>query len=466
MSELRFKSVGELGRLYRSGELSPVEVTRAHLDEIAAQNGTTHDYITVTGERALADASAAEVAFRAGDDVGPLQGIPIALKDLVDTAGIATTAGTKIWKDRVPDEDATVARRLASAGSVLLGKTNLVEFAFGPYGLNPHYGTPPNPWRPEHVPGGSSCGSAGVVARRCAVVAMGTDTGGSIRVPASFCGIVGLKPTIQRVSRAGVVPLSWTLDSVGPLTRSVEDAAWVFDATSGDDAADATTLGALAHGTVSEGLTDQVSGYRVGLVRDPFFEDAEESVVACVETVARTLEDLGVCVEEVALPEAREALDAELNGKGSVTLMCVEGYACHRETLDAHGERVDPRIRERIEKGASISASDYADALREQSRLHRQVVARMDCLDAVLAPTALYPAPKIQDVSKAPARLTTRLVNYLGLCAVSVPCGFTDGLPVGLQLIGKPFDEQSILNLALAYERATSWHTMVPSNRE
>ncbi len=461
--ELRYLSISELGKHYRSGQLSPVEVTRAHLNAIQDLNDRTHDYITVTGERALADAEAAETGFRAGRDLGPLQGVPIALKDLVETKGIATSAGTTIWKDRVPEEDATVARRLAEAGTVLLGKTNLVEFAFGPYGLNPHYGTPPNPWDADSVPGGSSSGSGGAVARGCAFAAIGTDTGGSIRLPASFCGIVGLKPTVQRVSRAGVVPLSWTLDSIGPLARGVMDAAYVFDAIAGFDAADAATHDVPAFVPCAESLHGEVGGLRVGIVRDPFFDGAEGEVIERVEAAAAQLEGLGVMVEEMVLPEAREELNAELEGKGSVSIMCVEGFACHEHTLSSRGDEVDSRIRERIEVGKDIPSVTYARALTEQVRLRTQVVDRMQHFDAILAPTTLYPAPLIEEVSRAPARLTTRLVNYLGLCAVSIPCGFTEnGLPVGLQLIGKPFNERTLLNLALAYERQTEWHLRIP----
>jgi aspartyl-tRNA(Asn)/glutamyl-tRNA(Gln) amidotransferase subunit A len=461
--ELRYLSISELGKHYRSGQLSPVEVTRAHLNAIQDQNERTHDFITVTGERALADAEAAEIGFRAGRDLGPLQGVPIALKDLVDTKGIVTSAGTTIWKDRIPEEDATVVRRLAGAGTVLLGKTNLVEFAFGPYGLNPHYGTPPNPWDADRVPGGSSSGSGGAVARGCAFAAIGTDTGGSIRLPASFCGIVGLKPTVQRVSRAGVVPLSWTLDSIGPLTRGVMDTAYIFDAIAGFDAADAETHRAPAFAPCAELLDGEVAGLRVGIVRDPFFDGAEDEIIDRVEAAAAQLEGLGVMVEELALPEAREELNAELDGKGSVSIMCVEGFACHEQTLSDRGDEVDSRIRERITVGRDIPSATYARALTEQVRLRTQVVDRMQHFDAILAPTTLYPAPLMDEVSKAPARLTTRLVNYLGLCAVSIPCGFTDnGLPVGLQLIGKPFDERTLLNLALAYEQQTEWHRRIP----
>ncbi len=464
---LRFLSIHELGRHFRSGDLTPVEVTRSHLDAIQELDDHSHDYITVTADRALADAKSAEEAFLSGEDRGPLQGIPIALKDLIDTAGIPTTAGTTIWRDRVPRVDATIARRLAASGSVLLGKTNLVEFAFGPYGLNPHYGTPPNPWCADRVPGGSSCGSGGAVGRGCAVAAIGTDTGGSIRLPASFSGIVGLKPTVQRVSRSGVVPLSWTLDSVGPLTRTVSDAAIVFDAIAGYDKNDSITGDGPTFDGVADGIDEEATEMRVGIVRDPFFDDADEEVTDSVDAAAKVLETAGVDVDVFELPEARTELDAELEGRGSVSIMCVEGYACHRETLRDRGGDIDPRIKQRIEIGGTVTAADYAEAIRNQRLLGDSAVSRMQRVDALLTPTTLYPAPRISDVSKAPARLTTRIVNYLGLCAVSVPCGFSkDGLPIGLQIIGKPYDEHTVLKLARAYEHATNWHKRVPPTPE
>jgi len=451
----------ELGKGYREGNLSPVEVTEAHLHRIDSLNSETHDYITVTSERALSDARQAEAAFRDGKDVGPLQGVPIALKDLVDTKGITTTAGTKVWANRVPDRDGTVARRLARAGTVLLGKTNLVEFAFGPYGVNTHYGTPPNPWDAACVPGGSSSGSGGAVGRGMAVAAIGTDTGGSIRLPASFCGIVGLKPTVQSVSRAGVVPLCWTLDSVGPLTRRVIDAAHVFDAIAGPDPEDRVTRGARSD-YIAAGLDEEVRGLKVGRVVDPFEDGADEEMVACVDASCEVLEALGVHVEPFVFPEAREELQAELEGRGSITLMGVEGYATHRETLEGPGP-FDERIKARIGGGKKYSGVDYAEALRERERLAAAAERRLRDVDAVIAPTTLYPAPRIDEAAVAPARLTTRLVNFLGLCAVSVPCGFTkSGLPAGLQIIGRPFSEARIMRLAHAYEQATPWHRQRP----
>jgi len=329
-----------------------------------------------------------------------------------------------------------------------------VEMAFGPYGLNPHYGTPPNPWDAECVPGGSSSGSGVAVAAGLATAAIGTDTGGSIRIPASFCGIVGLKPTLERVSRAGVTPLSWTLDSIGPLTRSVEDAALVFEAIAGADAADRVTVNQPVVDVVRP-LKRGVKGLRVGLVRDPFFDGADAEVVAAVEAAAKVLEDVGVTVVEFELPEAREELDEELEGRGSSMIMSVEGYACHRNFILQHGEVMDPRIRARIENGASFAAADYAAVLQRREQLRVSVCERLGDVDAAICPTMLTPAPRIVDVDVAPVRLTTRLVNFLGLCAVSLPCGRAKGhLPIGLQIIGKPFGEARILQLGYAYEQA------------
>lgn len=455
-------TIVELGSAYRDGSLSPVEATEAYLARIESENETTRDYITVTGARARADARTAEDGFRAGRDLGPLQGVPIGLKDLVDTKGIRTTAGSLVWAERVPEEDATIAHRLACAGTVLLGKTNLVEFAFGPYGINPHYGTPPNPWKAECVPGGSSSGSGGAVGRGLAVATIGTDTGGSIRVPASFCGVVGLKPTVQRVSRAGVVPLSWTLDSVGPLAKTVRDAALVFDAISGPDPADPVTEQAPA-ASVVDGLDDGVQGLRVGMAEHPFCDNAEDDVMGRFNDACEDLAGTGVTVEPFSFPEAREEFDAELSKSGSIAIMCVEGYTCYAETLRTKGATFDERITARIEAGAEYTGEAYANALRAHDRLRRAAARRLETVDAVVVPTTLYPAPKIADVAVAPARLTTRLVNFLGLCAVSVPCGFSDdGLPLGLQIIGKPFDEATILKLAHAYEQSTTWHKHRP----
>ena len=333
--DLHFLTIAELAPLYRRGEVSPVEVTEAFLERMETYQDETVAYITVTAERARADAVAAEAALRAGNDLGPLHGIPVALKDLCDTAGIRTTSGAAIRTDYVPERSSTVAIKLAQAGTVLLGKTNMVEFAFGPFGLNPHFGTPPNPWDVERVPGGSSSGSGVAVAAGLATAAIGTDTGGSVRIPAAFCGITGLKTTVGRVSRTGVTPLSGTLDSVGPMVRCVEDAALVFSAIAGSDPGDPSTLSCPA-GDVLVGLKREVAGMRVGVVRAPFFQGADPEVVSAVEEAVQTLSDLGMSVEEMDFPEALQTAEEEDN----LVLLRAEGDTVHRESLE---HRCSPR---------------------------------------------------------------------------------------------------------------------------
>ena len=452
--DLHFATVSELGARYRTGDVSPVEVVNALLNRIDQRGDETKAFIALTAERARAEAQAAETLLRAGADLGPLHGIPIALKDLFHTAGIRTTSGAKAWDQFVPDTSATAAKRLSRAGAVLIGKTNMVELAFGPYGLNPHFGTPRNPWGEDRVPGGSSSGSGVAVAAGLVPVALGTDTGGSIRIPASSCGVVGLKPTLERVSRAGATPLSWTLDSIGPLARSVEDAALVFEAIAGPDPADPVTLKQPAV-DVMRGLKRGVTGLRIGFVRDPFCDGADAEVIAAVESAAGVLRDLEGDVIDLPFLEARAALDEEREGRGSSMIMSVEGYACHRALIARHGEMMDPRIRARLELGASFSAPDYAMALQRREQLRISARETLRDVDAAICPTMPTVAPRIADVDVAPVRLTTRLVNFLGLCAISVPCGWSDeNLPIGLQIIGKPYGEARILRVAHAYQQA------------
>ena len=459
---LHFASISELGASYRTGDLSPVDVVNDLLARIDRFGDQTRAYITVVADRARAQAKIAETQLQSGTDLGPLHGIPFALKDLFYTAGICTTSGTKIWRNFVPQESASVVKRLEQAGAILLGKTNMEELAFGPTGLNPHYGMPPNPWHQDHVPGGSSSGSGVAVAAGLTPVALGSDTGGSVRIPASYCGIVGLKPTLERVSRAGVMPLSWTLDSIGPMARCVMDAAMFFETIAGPDGADLVTLGQPDTGVV-RWINRDVKQVCVGLVRDPFFEGADPQVVEAVEKAALVLESLGVHVVEMAFPEAREELDDELEGRGSLMIMPVEGLASHRDIVAKHGAEIAVHIKSRLLKGNDFSAVDYAMALQKCTRLRQSAKETLRDVDAVICPTMLTTAPRRDAVDAIPVRLTTRLVNFLGLCAVSLPCGWDKNeLPIGLQLIGKPFDEAIILRLAHAFECATDWHKKCP----
>ena len=456
---LHYKGIRELAGLYRKRAVSPVEVTEAFLDRIRAYQDGTLAYITVTEDRARADAKAAEAALTGGNDLGPLHGIPLALKDLCDTAGIRTTSGSKGREHHIPQTSSTVAKRLARAGAVLLGKTNMVEYAFGPYGVNAHFGTPPNPWDPERVPGGSSSGSGVAVSGGLATAAIGTDTGGSVRIPASYCGIVGLKTTLGRVGTEGVTPLSWSLDTVGPMTRSVEDAAFLFEAIAGPEPGDQTAL-ALSCDGVAAGLSGDVRGMRLGVPHEPFFDDADPEVVALVNAAIEKLGSLGAQIGEMAFPEAVQAEQETDN----LVLLRTEAYTYHREALAAQPEGFSERVRARLELDSDVKAADFIDIQKRRSALMQSAKASLAAVDALVAPTMLTVAPRLADLDKGePAKLVTRLVNWLGLCAVSVPCGFTpDGLPVGLQLIGKPFDEARILRLAHAYEQATDWHPRTP----
>ena len=311
MSELVWKSIAELARLIASKQLSPVEVVRAHLDRIGELDGRLRAFITVCREEALAAAKAAESAVVNGQPLAPLHGIPIGLKDLYATRGVRTTGGSKILADWVPAEDATVMTRLTGAGAIILGKLNMHEFAYGPEGVNIHYGTPWNPWDTgtHRVPGGSSSGSGVAVAAALCAGALGSDTGGSIRIPASLCGITGIKPTYGRVSRAGVLALAWSLDHVGPMTRSAADSALMLSAMAGYDPRDPTSS-VLPVPDYSAALTGQVKGVRIGLLRHAFLEDADPVVRAGVEQAAKILEGLGARVEEVELPSAIHAAGA------------------------------------------------------------------------------------------------------------------------------------------------------------
>jgi len=458
--ELHYLTIEELGRRFRSGALSPVEVTQAYLDRIRSLQAATSAYVTVTEDRALADARASESMLRAGNDLGPLHGIPVALKDLCDTAGIRSTSGSRVREKHIPTTSSTVAKRLARAGSVLLGKTNMVEFAFGPFGVNDHFGTPPNPWDSGCVPGGSSSGSGVAVSCGLAAAAVGTDTGGSVRIPSSFCGIVGLKTTLGRVGMNGIMPLSKSLDSAGPMARTVRDAALMYSTMAGPEEGDCTA----AYSPVGDVLSDLdkgISGMRIGVSRAPFFDGADAQVVSLVEAGIDRLEELGASVVELPFPEAVQAEADEDN----LTLLRMEAFAEHQETLAKYAELYSDRVRARLEATPSLPAVDFLQIQERRFKLIASAHKRLNAVEAVVGPTLLTTAPRLADLEKGePAKLLTRLVNWLGLCAISIPCGWTDqGLPVGLQLIGKPFDEATILRLAHAYETSTDWHERRPS---
>jgi aspartyl-tRNA(Asn)/glutamyl-tRNA(Gln) amidotransferase subunit A len=465
---LHFLTLAELSRRIRSKELSPVAVTRHFLERIGTLDKRLNAFRRVLPERALAEAKAAETSIQAGVDLGPLHGVPYAAKDLYNVKGVPTTAGSKVLEDNIAAEDSTVTRKLAQAGMILLGKTNTVEFAYGGVGINHTHGTPHNPWhRTPHAPGGSSSGSAVAVAGGLAPMALGTDTGGSVRIPASLCGTVGLKTTVGRISRAGIYPLSFSLDSVGPLARSVEDAALVYQHLHGEDLGDETTLGVPRHDVLS-GLKAGVKGMRLAFAETTFFDDADAEVAKAVREAGRVLAGLGAHVDSIAFPEAAEA--QKLNPRGLV--IAAEAYAYNQKWLEERFDDLDPVVGQRMIHGKAITAPEYFAKTRRWAELRRDTRAALRHVDALLVPTTMIAALPVEQIDAGMETYMTRNAQYLrntaignilGLCGLSVPCGFTArGLPIGLMIYGQPFAEETILRIGHAYEQAAGLQGRVP----
>jgi aspartyl-tRNA(Asn)/glutamyl-tRNA(Gln) amidotransferase subunit A len=466
-----FSTITEFAAAFRSGALSPVTLAEATFAHIGALDKRLHAFIALTRDRALAEARAAETLLRGGHDLGPLHGIPYAAKDLYDVAGAATTAGTRLLADRVAAADSAAVRRLAAAGMVLVGKTHTVQFAFGGVGINHDHGTPHNPWHAEpHAPGGSSSGSGVAVGAGILPVALGTDTGGSVRIPAALCGTVGLKTTVGRISRSGVYPLSWTLDSVGPLTRSVEDAALVYQALQGSDPSDETTLGVPPHDVLAT-LKSGVKGLRLAFGETVFFDDVDPEVERAVREAGSVLTSLGARVDGIALPEVAEAMGEQRRA----LMIAAEALAVNGRLVDEHFDALDPIVAHRMRGGRQLSATDYFTVLRQWASLRASLHRRLADVDAVLVPATMIPPRPVaaidasteayQDANGRYLR-NTALGNVLNLCAVTLPCGFTaGGLPIGLMIYAKPFDEAMALRVAWAYEQATPWHERRPDLR-
>lgn len=451
----------EASALLRHKTVSPVELTQACLARIERLNPAVNAFVTVTAEQALQQARDAEDEIVRGRWRGPLHGVPLALKDLIDTAGVRTTAASAVFADRVPREDAEVVRRLKAAGAVLLGKLNLHEFAYGGSSVPSHFGTVRNPWHRERVAGGSSGGSGAAVAARLCFGALGTDTAASVRHPAAYCGVVGLKPTYGRVSTRGVIPLSWSLDHVGPLARSALDAAVLLEAIAGFDPLESTSIDRPVERYAQEAVAP-VTKWRLGVVRRPYFEqvdpDIEAAVNAAIETLART----AAGVHDVELPYSNLLL----------TVLPAEAYAFHRAHLERVPERYQPMTRQRLQQAAQISAADYVHARRELDHLRWHADEAFVEVDLLLTPTTATAPIDIEEgrlespLSQQGTPLefrNTHMFDVLGLPAISVPCGFTrDGLPIGLQIAGPRFAESRVLALAHAYQQITDWHARAP----
>ena len=450
MDELLQQSITVAGASLRAGTISALELTEAALRRIEERNPLLNAYITITAGTAREQARQADTELRTGRDRGPLHGIPIGLKDLFDTAGIRTTAGSSFWRDRVPQEDAEVYRRLRDAGAVLTGKQNTHEWAYGTTTTNPHYGPARNPHDTNRIPGGSSGGSAVAVADGQCFAALGSDTGGSIRGPASLCGIVGLKPTYGRVSRRGVVPLAWSADHVGPLTRTVRDCALLMNVISGHDPRDPGSA-AVSTPDFGAGLEAGVERLRLAVLRGPQMERAEPVVQREVLAAASALERQGATLTEVSAPLLAEAETI------SSLIMGPEPAAFHLERLRSHPEGFGADVRDRLEMGAIQTGAEYVLAQQARRALTDQINAWFDTVDAVLLPATARTAPLIGPDASAQMRAypsPRRPFNLSGHPAISVPAGKdAHGLPIGLQIVGRWWDEATVLRVARAWER-------------
>ena len=460
-------TIADLAEAIRARRVSSEQVTRELLGQIETRNATLRAFITVDAEGALREAQACDRELERGRPRGPLHGVPLAHKDLCHIPGLLTSCGTKTPDYFSAERECTATARLREAGALMLGKLNMSELAMGPFGDNAHHGDCQNPWQLGRVTGGSSSGSGCAVAAGLALGALGSDTGGSIRLPAACCGVVGLKPTWGRVSRAGAMPLSWSMDHLGPLTRTVRDGALMLQAIAGHDRYDATT----SHRSVPDYLArleGGVDGLRLGVPTGFLWDDLDPEMESGVRAAIETLRGLGARVVEVELPEA------ELLSDISNVVARSESAAIHRRVAQERPEDLQLSVRTRLLVGYGISAVDYLQAQRLRAKLTRDVVRRVfGQVDVLIAPVIPTPAPLLEEAKAGDgeaiaarmgrfARLT-RPFNALGLPAMSVPAGFSsEGLPLAFQIVGRPFAEALVLRVGRAYEAATDWHTRRP----
>ena len=461
--ELPFLTASQLSRLIETKEVSPVEATEAYLDRIEAVDPKLNSYITVTGEQALETARQAEHEIATSQHRGPLHGVPMAVKDQFNTAGIRTTGGSSILKDNIPDEDATVITNLKKAGAVMLGKLNMSEFAMAEIYNHP-YGTPRNPWDLERNPGTSSSGSGAATAASLCATSLGEDTGGSIRGPANFSGLVGLRPSHGRVSRHGVLGGSWSMDTVGPISRSVEDAAITIQAIAGYDPKDSYSWNVPVP-DYRQALTGDIQGIKLGVVQermdspdlDPEFRDTVAKAISA-------LGELGASSQDVSIPLAPKA------GALTMSILSVEWSNLHRPLFEPNIDELDHNNKIRFLTGSVIPAQFYYKAQKIRAVLRQQILDALEQVDVLVLPTGPVTAPPVESVPGVQSKehaltgLAGRIsftgpFNLAGTPALSVPCGFSSsGMPMGLQIVGRPFAEETVLRVAHAYEQATEWH--------
>ena len=461
--ELPFLTASQLSNLIETKEISPVEATEAYLDRIEEVDPKLNSYITITGEQAFESARQAEQEIAAGKHRGPLHGVPMAVKDQFNTAGVLTTGGSRILKDNVPSEDATVIAKLKEAGAVMLGKLNMSEFAMAEIYNHP-YGTPRNPWDLERNPGTSSSGSGAATAAFLCSTSLGEDTGGSIRGPANFSGLVGLRPTHGRVSRYGVLGGSWSMDTVGPISRSVEDAAITIQAIAGYDTKD-TYSWDVPVPDYRSALTGDIQGIKMGVIQERM--DSPNLDPEFRETVAKAISvlgELGAFAEDVSIPLAPNA------GALTMSILSVEWANLHRPLFEPNFDELDHNNKIRFLTGSIIPAQAYYKAQKIRAVLRQQILDALEKVDVLVLPTGPVTAPLVESVPGIESKehsltgLAGRIsftgpFNLAGTPAISVPCGFSAaGMPMGLQIVGKPFDEETVLRVAHAYEQNTDWH--------
>ncbi len=466
--EIGTLSAAALGRRINIKKVSPTEAVNAYIERVDALDGQLGSYTLLGREEALGEAAERERELASGNSRGPLHGVPVAVKEQIDARGWPTTGGSAILRDAVVETDATVTARLRQAGAIILGKLNMTELAIAETIEFP-YGTPKNPWNPDRSPGSSSAGSGVATAAALAGATLGGDTGGSIRIPAAYCGVVGLRPTFGRVSRAGTLAACWSMDAIGPMTRTVEDAALVLGAIAGPDPRDEWAADVPVP-DYTDGLDAGVRGLRIGLVTelmDPGLVDAD--VAAAVTESTRVLEGLGASVDEVALPMVAHA------GPIHWTLCYVEFGQANRDTIRHRAQELTHMVRIAVTAGSLLPGVMYYKALQLRERLRNQVLEALTRFDVLVCPTMSSGAPpraadvftksaeEVMEGLTGPVRLTAPF-SHAGTPALSVPCGMTaDDLPIGLQVIGKPFDEATVLRVGKAFEAATPWHEARPS---
>jgi aspartyl-tRNA(Asn)/glutamyl-tRNA(Gln) amidotransferase subunit A len=452
--------LAEASKAVQTRQVSPVELTRACLERIERLNPGLNAFITVTADSALNEARTAEAEIARGEWRGPLHGIPLALKDLAETAGVRTTAASRVLKDYVPKADAEVVRRLRAAGAVLLGKLNLHEFAYGGSGVIGHFGPARNPWNAAHITGGSSSGSAVAVAAGMCYGAIGTDTAGSIRLPAALCGVTGHKPSYGLVSARGILPLSWSLDHVGPMARTAADAALILQAIAHYDAQDINCQ-RFPPVYYPSAIEESTAALRLGVARE-FWQEIDDEVRSAVDAAVSLLKQLTAGASEIGLSTQTDR-----------TVVRCEAMVFHQQHMEKHESDYDPETLKRIRSGAEVTALEYVQAYRDLLRQRREILQLFEQIDLIVTPTTPGPAPTFAELDAARDELrnrelimlrNTRPFNTLGLPAVSVCCGFSRaGLPIGVQIAGAPGADGVVLALAHAYQKQTEWHKKRPS---